>query len=101
MGFSCCVVLNCKTFKRHSCFDTFWSVCVFLCPGRWEVSSQRSGMLFPVLVYTAVTVLGQMLSVMVQECRADFRQRSCAGKNGMEICKRRWKVWAGLISALS
>ena len=26
----------------------------------------RSGMLFPVLVYIAVTVLGQMLSVMVQ-----------------------------------
>ena len=81
MGFSCCVVLNCKTFKRHSCFDTFWSVCVFLCPGRWEVSSQRpgsifpvlgnsipdrSGIQFPVLVYIAVTVLGQMLSVMVQ-----------------------------------
>ena len=49
MGFSYCVVLNCKTFKRHSCFDTFWSVCVFLCPGRWEVSSQRPGSIFPVL----------------------------------------------------
>lgn len=22
MGFSYCVVLNCKTFKKHLCFDT-------------------------------------------------------------------------------
>ena len=55
-----------KSLKKSGCTSVVPNRLgkVFPVPG--NSIPDRSGMLFPVLVYIAVTVLGQMLSVMVQ-----------------------------------